>query len=165
MGVFDKNLCDCCVCPMQCVLEQLVGVGSEIQNVAIIFNFAGATIDDITDVNNFNLFTIRSGSGRRFIIPICQVIGVELFNSQPINLNINLKPVRKDSKGECSCCEDPATDVLKRMIGERVNVRFSNASRTGTIMNVGEGIVILSDDPLIQTILSTCNIQAIEVLT
>ncbi|NDI35451.1 hypothetical protein [Chengkuizengella sediminis] len=25
MGNFDKSICDCCVCPMQCVLEQLEG--------------------------------------------------------------------------------------------------------------------------------------------
>ncbi|NBI28252.1 hypothetical protein [Chengkuizengella marina] len=26
MGVFDESICDCCVCPMQCVLEQLIGI-------------------------------------------------------------------------------------------------------------------------------------------
>ncbi|MDP5275056.1 hypothetical protein [Chengkuizengella axinellae] len=27
MGVFDKTICDCCVCPMQCVMQQLVNRG------------------------------------------------------------------------------------------------------------------------------------------
>ncbi|MDP5275096.1 hypothetical protein [Chengkuizengella axinellae] len=27
MGVFDESICDCCVCPMQCVLEQMVNIG------------------------------------------------------------------------------------------------------------------------------------------
>ena len=39
MGHFDETICNCCVCPMQCVLEQLVGEAVEIETKEDIGEF------------------------------------------------------------------------------------------------------------------------------
>ncbi|MDP5273242.1 hypothetical protein [Chengkuizengella axinellae] len=55
MGVFDESKCDCCVCPMQCVLEQLVG-----EEVGILTpTFVGGTT--LNQVEDFIAFTDLGG--------------------------------------------------------------------------------------------------------
>ncbi|MDP5274465.1 hypothetical protein [Chengkuizengella axinellae] len=56
-----------------------------------------------------------------------------------------LKPIKK-SKGECVCCEDPMTNLLKSEIRKNFRIEFIGPptfiSLTTEILNVGEGIVV-----------------------
>ncbi|MDP5274466.1 hypothetical protein [Chengkuizengella axinellae] len=64
MGVFDESKCDCCVCPMQCVIEQLVGLGDVIGIATPTFVISNVTINKVKD---FIVFTDIGD------IPICQI--------------------------------------------------------------------------------------------
>ncbi|MFS1513964.1 hypothetical protein VQL36_16185 [Chengkuizengella sp. SCS-71B] len=130
MGVFDKSKCDCCVCPMQCVLEQLVGV----QNVTIAAPTFASVGVIINQVKNFIAFT--SGGD----IPICQITGVATLDP---TIPVNLKPIKK-SNGECACCEGPIINVAKSLIGQNVEIEFISIGDAVIVklVDVGEGIVV-----------------------
>ncbi|NDI33542.1 hypothetical protein [Chengkuizengella sediminis] len=133
MGVFDKSVCDCCVCPMQCVLEQLTGVDVAI-DTPISRDF---TI--ITSVENFIVSTSDAGD-----IPICQITHVDILdptNTIITNVLSALKPI-KNSKGKCACCEDPMTNLLRFEIGSLFAIEFIGGIFGTEILGVGEGIVV-----------------------
>ncbi|NBI28224.1 hypothetical protein [Chengkuizengella marina] len=145
MGVFNRTICDCCVCPMQCVLEQLVG--ETLSSIGTFINIlSDVTIDEVTD------FIAFTSEGR---IPICQITFIRLV---PIK-QLKLKPIRK-SKGECACCEDPITNLLSSFKGKNVTViplTPEGFILSGTVIDVGEGIVNLNN--LFYT--STCAITKV----
>ncbi|NBI28226.1 hypothetical protein [Chengkuizengella marina] len=126
MGFFNESKCDCCVCPMQCVLEQLK---SNIITIA-------TTTDVINDVMliDVNDFIAVTSDGN---FPICNISGVDFSG---VNIDIKLKPIQKSS-GRCSCCEDPITNLAKSLIGQEVDIEFLPQMGQGTIVNVGEGII------------------------
>ncbi|MDP5274462.1 hypothetical protein [Chengkuizengella axinellae] len=125
MGVFDESKCNCCVCPMQCVLEQLVG------NQIVIATTSGSGGVTLFNVDNFIAFTSEGD------FPICNISAVDLLD---VNINIKLKPIR-NNKGRCSCCEDPITNLAKTLIRQQVGIEFIPTFGAGTIVNVGEGII------------------------
>ncbi|MDP5276357.1 hypothetical protein [Chengkuizengella axinellae] len=134
MGVFDETKCDCCVCPMQCVLEQLVEETIFIQTVVS---------EDEVVITGVKDFIVSSDIGN---FPICQI--TQMFIEDPTNTLITrvlsaLKPI-KNSKEECACCEDPMTNLLKFEIGNTFEIEFigPNVPFTDEILGVGEGIVI-----------------------
>ncbi|MFS1511340.1 hypothetical protein VQL36_02710 [Chengkuizengella sp. SCS-71B] len=159
MGVFDEDICDCCVCPMQCVLKELVGVFVGIDTPI------GSTIDTtITDVENFIVSTSDAGD-----IPVCQITHVEsenFTNTIIARVLSALKPIRK-SKGECACCEDPMTNLLKFEIGNNFNIEFISPEGPfpDRILGVGEGIVVGIDGVTFLDIYSTCAITKIIPIT
>ncbi|MDP5273238.1 hypothetical protein [Chengkuizengella axinellae] len=59
MGVFDESICDCCVCPMQCVLDKLIG-----EQVFVRSLLGPPLSTTINDVRDFLLFTTNG------VIPI-----------------------------------------------------------------------------------------------
>ncbi|MDP5274064.1 hypothetical protein [Chengkuizengella axinellae] len=128
MVFFDKTKCDCCVCPMQFVLEQLVSqeVGIETQTSSAAFQ--------LNEVKNFIAFTNQG------TLSICNISAVIL----PVNFPLNIKPIKK-SKGECVCCEDPITNLAKSLIGKRVLINYLQpiGPLQGLIIDVGEGIVLI----------------------
>ncbi|NBI28336.1 hypothetical protein [Chengkuizengella marina] len=128
MGAFDKSICDCCVCPMQCVLEQLK---SNIITIATTTDIINDVM--LIDVKDFIAFTSDGN------FPICNISGVDFSD---VNIDIKLKPIQK-STGRCSCCEDPITNLAKSLIVQEVDIEFLPETETGsgTIINVGEGIV------------------------
>ncbi|NBI28338.1 hypothetical protein [Chengkuizengella marina] len=140
MGVFDESKCNCCVCPMQCILEQLKGETVDISTTTIEF----LTNVIINEVKEFVLFSSEG------IIPISQITSVSIL--PPIQ--VKLKPIRI-SKGECSCCEDPITMLLSTLIGKVVDIRIQpNITVFGTVFEVGQGIVNVENDAYV----STCSI-------
>ncbi|NDI36349.1 hypothetical protein [Chengkuizengella sediminis] len=142
MGVFDKPKCDCCVCPMQCALEQLVE--SQTQINVIVTTRGAITIFlgtfTLTEVKDFIATT-----SLEIDIAICQIITVGF---QTLPTDFKLKPVRKDVVGECACCEDPMTNLLKSKIGQQISIP-SGGGPSGIISagvkDVGEGIVLLEN--------------------
>ncbi|MDP5272667.1 hypothetical protein [Chengkuizengella axinellae] len=164
MGVFDESICDCCVCPMQCVMKQLVGVGligidTPISRVTTI----------ITSVEDFIVSTSDEGD-----IPICQITHVDI--GDPTNTNITqvlsaLKSI-KNNKGECACCEDPMTNLLSSEIGNTFDVEFISTFTSplpNEIIGVGEGILIglegAAGASLFLNTFSTCSITRVIPLT
>ncbi|NDI35049.1 hypothetical protein [Chengkuizengella sediminis] len=133
MGFFDDSICDCCVYPMQCVLEQLVG--ETLSSLGTFINIlSDVTIDEVTD------FIAFTSEGR---IPICQITFIRLIPTE----QLKLKPIRK-SKGGCACCEDPTTNLLSSFKGKDVTViplPPEGFILTGTVFDVGEGIVNLNN--------------------
>ncbi|NDI33602.1 hypothetical protein [Chengkuizengella sediminis] len=156
MGVFYESKCNCCVCPMQCVLEQLIGV----DNVGIVTPTFFEDGVNINQVKDFIAFTNKGD------FPICQISLVAIFDP---NIPVNIKPIRK-SKGECACCEDPITNLAKSLIGKFVEIEFINNEGDtfdDGIINVGEGIVVGRniDNPNRTDFISSCAITRITSLT
>ncbi|MDP5276363.1 hypothetical protein [Chengkuizengella axinellae] len=156
MGVFDESKCDCCVCPMQCVLKELVGLNAG--DVGII---TPTFVNDNLIINNAKYFTAFTTFGS---IPISQVTLAATFDPTiPVEIN---KPIKK-SKGECACCEDPITNLAKSQIGEIVEIEFVGpelfSSTRVEIIDVQEGIVIGRNfgNPNETDFLSSCAITRI----
>ncbi|MDP5275012.1 hypothetical protein [Chengkuizengella axinellae] len=163
MGKFDRTKCDCCVCPMQSVMQQL---GDSNRNDVGIATPVG--VDGDIMINSAEGFIARTNNGS---YPICNVTAVGV-GAPPFDFTV--KPLKKDVKGECSCCEDPATNELNLLIGEVVDIEFVGGVApfadgdivTGTVTKVGEGILFLSDlGTLSSAAISTCQITRIELST
>ncbi|MFS1513381.1 hypothetical protein VQL36_13185 [Chengkuizengella sp. SCS-71B] len=135
-----------------------------------VFTISAEQVGTINSVENF-LATINVGGVIR-CFPICNVTAV---GNNILGKKTQLKPVRKDMKGECSCCEDPATNELATLLNKTVEINYltrpgSPLSRLiGTVAKAGEGIVILTDvtNPfgadVSNTAISTCQINFIEI--
>ncbi|MFS1513967.1 hypothetical protein VQL36_16205 [Chengkuizengella sp. SCS-71B] len=155
MGHFDETICDCCVCPMQCVLEQLVGQ----EDIGIV-----TPSDDfflqIEEVKNFIVSGIEV-SGEKIHFPICKIVAVCPQNQ---TFSFDLKPIQTSTKGECACCEDPITNLAKSL-KDQVSISIDTTEGdfeivTGIISDVGEGIVILQQESS-NVAISSCAITRI----
>ncbi|NDI35645.1 hypothetical protein [Chengkuizengella sediminis] len=156
MGVFDKTICDCCVCPMQCVLEAL-----ERQKVELFTpseGFIGVTISRVED------FIVFTEEGEEFAI--CNITAVSI--APPTFTPFPLKPIQKNNKGLCTCCEDPMTNVaLSRMReGQPVDIGFISSPDAVPapgvlIQQVGEGIVFGLVEENTPIFFSTCTMTRI----
>ncbi|MDP5276313.1 hypothetical protein [Chengkuizengella axinellae] len=142
MGVFNKSICDCCACPMQSVLEQLVEPQTQI-NVIV------TTLGSISILlGTFTLTKIKDFIATTSVeidIAICKIITVGF---QTLPTNFKLKPVRKDIGGECACCEDPMTNLLVGKIGTNISIPSGggpNGIISAGVKDVGEGIVLLEN--------------------
>ncbi|NDI35336.1 hypothetical protein [Chengkuizengella sediminis] len=160
MGVFDENLCDCCVCPMECVLKELVGVSA--QQILIIPNTVDEFVfQEISDVKDFLLFSTDQ------VLPISNILSIRFLDNDisvidNIENRIKLKPIKK-SNGECSCIENKTTNFLKTMIGKDIQRITPGFNLPGTIIDVGKGIVVARGNPdnRVLSIISTCRISRI----
>ncbi|MFS1514125.1 hypothetical protein VQL36_17010 [Chengkuizengella sp. SCS-71B] len=132
--MFEESICDCCACPMQCVLKQFIG-----EEVAILTEIIGPLPIQITEVKNFIVSGINTSPGNDpnpVHIPICNIVLVSPLSTTRIP---NVKPIQKNTKGECVCCEDPITNVANALKGKEV---FITAVAQAIIEKVGEGIVV-----------------------
>ncbi len=157
----DRNtsLCDCCVEPMQDVLEQLVGrvvrIGTTDTSSGL---YPSATILDVDDF----IVTIRQGSNT-IALPICLVAGVQAPQVQNIQL---LEPPVDEAGGECDCCERPLREFFEGISKADVDVlgtAFNNLTNV-LILDTGEGIVkVRNNNNFIA--LSLCKISSIQNFT
>ncbi|NBI31214.1 hypothetical protein [Chengkuizengella marina] len=154
MGVFDESKCDCCVCPMQCVLEQLIG-----REDINLYNTNNIT--NMITITGVKEFIVSTSAGD---FPIHQIILVQLTNSIDQPITITLKPLKKNVR-ECACCEDPMANLANSMKGDIVFVEYLNnfGPFQEEILKVGEGIVMgrFPGDPRFTDIFSTCAITRI----
>ncbi|MFS1513394.1 hypothetical protein VQL36_13250 [Chengkuizengella sp. SCS-71B] len=156
MGVFDKSICDCCVCPMQCVLEQLKGERIRIGFLSNQGSFSFSNPTNVNRVENFILFTDSDD----YAIHTIDFIILD-FVPDP---QIQLKPI-KNSLGECACIEGPMTNLLESRINQTVRI---NRSIEVNIVKVGQGIVSVKDivasaDNFPFGLFSTCSISQIRI--
>lgn len=157
------SLCDCCVFPLQSVLQQLVGRTVILGTIAdapneppLFFLFT------IIEVNDF-LVTVKRGA-TTFVVNISDVIGVGFLPPGPtINL---LPPV--NSGGECNCRERPIRQLLDTLMGSTVNLLVSNGSTAANfkVEQTGLGIVLgtfpaIPPDTIFRFAISTCKITAV----
>jgi hypothetical protein len=156
------SLCDCCVSPLQSVLQQLVGRTVILATIADAPNVPPLFfLFTITKVNDF-LVTVTDGAST-FVVNISDVIGVGFLPPGPtINL---LPPVNLGC--ECDCRERPIRQLLDTLIGSTVNILVSNGSTAAnfTVEQTGLGIVLgtlpISPDTIVRFAISTCKITAV----
>ncbi|MDP5272653.1 hypothetical protein [Chengkuizengella axinellae] len=150
MSFFSNSICDCCVCPIQSILEQLA---PGFIGLTTLTSTEGSL--ELFSVNNFLAVT---GEGT---IPVCNISEVGLGFR-----NVILKPIKKN-KGECACCEDPTTNLFDTMRGQIVTVDFlgpsGDNSLTGSVFDVGEGVVILEQANGDKNAISTCKTTRISL--
>ncbi len=156
------SLCDCCVSPLQSVLQQLVGQTVILGTIADAPNVPPLFfLFTIIEVNDF-LVTVTDGT-TTFVVNISDVTGVGFLTPGPtINL---LPPV--DSGCECNCRERPIRQLLSTLIGSTVNLLASNGSIAAdfNVEQTGLGIVLgtlpISPDTIVRFAISTCKIVAV----
>ncbi|NDI33601.1 hypothetical protein [Chengkuizengella sediminis] len=166
MGHFDRSICNCCVCPMQCALKQLADAQTEITvivtTLGAILPTAPAVSFTLTEVKDF-IVTTSEGID----IAICQIITVGFLT---LPTDFKLKPIRKDVVGECVCCEDPMTNLLVDKIGTNISIPSGGGPSgilSAGVKAVGEGIVLLENIDMGTgsvtpfSITSTCLLDAI----
>jgi len=157
-----SSLCDCCVTPLQSVLQQLVGQTVILGTVADAPNVQPLFfLVTISKVNDF-LVTVTNGA-MTFDVNISDVTGVGFLLPGPtINL---LPPV--DSGCECDCRERPIRQLLDTLIGSTVNLLAINGSISPDFIveQTGLGIVIgtlpISPETIVRFAISTCKITAV----
>jgi len=163
-GVVEGCLCDCCVFPMQNVLQQLIGETVILGTIADTPNVPPLFfLFTITAVNDF-LVTVTDGV-TTFVVNISDVTGVGFLPPGPtINL---LPPV--DSGCECECRERPIRELLDTLIGSTVNLLAGNGSIAAgfNVEQTGLGIVLgtlpISPTTTVRFAISTCKIVAVNI--
>ncbi|MED2055427.1 bclA protein, partial [Bacillus thuringiensis] len=163
-GGTEGCLCDCCVLPMQSVLQQLIGETVILGTIAdtpntppLFFLFT------ITSVNDF-LVTVTDGT-TTFVVNISDVTGVGFLPpGPPITL---LPPV--DVGCECECRERPIRQLLDVFIGSTVSLLASNGSIAAdfNVEQTGLGIVLgtlpINPTTTVRFAISTCKITAVNI--
>ncbi|PGP31746.1 bclA protein, partial [Bacillus cereus] len=163
-GATEGCLCDCCVFPMQNVLQQLIGQTVILGTIAdtpntppLFFLFT------ITSVNDF-LVTVTDGTAT-FVVNISDVTGVGFLPpGPPITL---LPPV--DVGCECECRERPIRQLLDAFIGSTVSLLASNGSIAAdfNVEQTGLGIVLgtlpINPTTTVRFAISTCKITAVDI--
>ncbi|OTW73302.1 hypothetical protein BK727_08100 [Bacillus thuringiensis serovar roskildiensis] len=164
-GATEGCLCDCCVLPMQNVLQQLIGETVLLGTIADAPNAPPFFfLFTITSVNDF-LVTVTDGF-TSFVVNISDVTGVGFLPPGP---SITLLPP-VDLGCECDCRERPIREFLDTLIGSTVNLLASTGS-TAVDFNVeqtGLGIVLgtlpINPTTIVRFAISTCKITAVNIL-
>ncbi|MBE7096656.1 exosporium leader peptide-containing protein [Bacillus cereus] len=164
-GATEGCLCDCCVLPMQNILQQLVGETVILGTIADAPNVPPLFfLFTITSVNNF-LVTVTDGT-TPFVVNISDVTGVGFLPPGP---SITLLPP-VDSGCECDCRERPIRELLDTLIGTTVNLLASTGSTAAgfNVEQTGLGIVLgtlpINPTTIVRFAISTCKITAVNIL-
>ncbi|CAN7507448.1 bclA protein [Paenibacillus sp. LjRoot153] len=133
-----KDECDCCVTPMQSVLEELKileATSVDVGTVDQIFNNIDFSSDDVI-VSDFLLTFPAQGATQ--IVPICMIVGVQ---SSAITNEFPLTPADPD----CDCCEGALRERLATLttVVAMTTDGGTFGMVTGTIIGLGQGIVII----------------------
>ncbi|NDI33225.1 hypothetical protein [Chengkuizengella sediminis] len=159
--MFEKTICDCCACPIQRVCEQLIGE----EGVSIRSDGGGFDII-IQEAKNF----IVSGPSTDMFNPGILHISSSTINSVtfPSSIEIDLKPIQNNSKGECICLENPMTNLANSLLNkEFVSIQgIILELEEVVICKVGKGVMIVKekDDNENFIAVSTCKVSTITEL-
>lgn len=156
------SLGDCCVSPLQSVLQQLVGQTVILSTVADAPNVPPLFfLFTIIEVNDF-LVTVTDGT-TTFVVNISDVTGGGFLLPGP---TINLSPPVNSGCG-CDCRERPIRQLLDTLIGSTVNLLAINGSIAVdfNVEQTGLGIVLgtlpIDTDTIVRFAISTCKITAV----
>ncbi len=161
-----ESICDCCVIPMRDVLAQLPA-GTRITLGTVDMSSGNLMNVTLQSVMDFMVF-VKQGANE-IAVPICKVTGVAgggnpSVAGTPANLIKNaVLQTPMDHSGECACCENPVRRFLERINEADIDVlgpAFNNI-QNATILQVGEGIVIIQAQGLVVAAISTCYITLI----
>ncbi|AJD25917.1 hypothetical protein WBZ18_14470 [Clostridium botulinum] len=137
------SICDCCVDPMEDLLNQLKNILAPNATIQVTLD-TGATqsfqVNQIVSIGD-SIINIQNTS----FISICNISRVRWANISTIN-QINLLPPVCTCE-ECDCCERPLRENLNKFINANVELQFKgqqnpNTFQGLTIRKVGLGIVI-----------------------
>ncbi len=137
------SICDCCVEPMEILLNQLRNIlspGATIQvtlDTGVTQSFQPNQIVSIND----SIINIQNTS----FISICNISRVRWRNINTIN-QLNLLQAECTCE-ECDCCERPVRENLSNFINNNIALQFKgqqtpNTSQSLTVRKVGLGILV-----------------------
>lgn len=149
----EVSVCDCCVEPMQFVLQQLIGQTVTITTIADTPTPEGSGLPpffltvQLLSVNNF-LATVNKPAPDpgTYVISIYDIVGVTFANGILVTLP---QPTQQPASGICACKELPLRAVFTSLSlsGTPVTIRTTPgiSSPPGTIVTaVGEGTILVS---------------------
>jgi hypothetical protein len=159
----ETSVCDCCVSPLQNVLQQLIGEMVILPTIAdppnetpILF------LVTINEVNDFLVTVTNEITNITSVVSIADLLGVAFLPGPDIELE---PPV--DFTGECACREIPLRQLFDTLIGSTVDIRLSQGSVAAnfTVDRTGLGIVIgdlpIDDETIITAAISLCKITQV----
>ncbi|QUG86988.1 hypothetical protein [Bacillus nitratireducens] len=167
-GATEGCLCDCCVFPMQNVLQQLIGQTVILATIADAPDVAPRfLLFNITSVNDFLVTVTDPVSTTTFVVNISDVIGVGFSLTVP---PLTLLPPA-DLGCECDCRERPIRQLLDTYIESIVKLLISNGSLSPVfkVEQTALGIVIgtlpipLNPTTFFRFAISTCQITAVDI--
>jgi len=137
-GEAEGCLCDCCVTPMQNVLQQLIGETVIILTVADTPNTEPSlSMVTPTSVNDFLAFVTDGVTNS--VVTTADVIATGFIPPGP--RIILIPPI--DSGCECDCRERPLRVLFNTLIGARVSIKVSNGSLAENFLVEGTGLGIV----------------------
>ncbi|MGO5067119.1 hypothetical protein FDF31_05205 [Clostridium sporogenes] len=140
---FATNICDCCVDPMENLLNQLRSILTPEATIQVTLD-TGATqsfqVNQIVSIQD-SIINIQNTS----FISICNISRVRWRDINTIN-QINLLPA-VCTCGECDCCERPLRENLNNFINNNIALQFEgqqdlNIFQNLTVRKVGLGILV-----------------------
>jgi hypothetical protein len=159
----ETSICDCCVSPLQNVLQQLIGEMVILPTIADPPNEPPLLfLVTINDVNDFLVTVTNEITATTSVVSIADLLGVAFLPGPDIELE---PPV--DFPGECACRERPLRQLFDTLIGSTVDVRLSqgsvaadyNVDRTGLGIVIGE--LPIDEETIITAAISLCKITQV----
>ncbi|MDQ0064014.1 hypothetical protein [Paenibacillus harenae] len=159
----EFSVCDCCVTPMQNILEQLIGVTVILSTVADVPNVPPLLfLVTINEVNDFLVTVTDEATNTTSIVSIADVIGVLFLPGPEIELDTPM-----NFPGECDCRERPLRELFDTLINTTVNFRSSNGSMAENfnVERTGLGIVFgqldIGGGTVVNAAISLCQITQV----
>jgi len=159
----EFSICDCCVSPLQNVLEQLVGETVTLATVADPPNVTPFMFLVVIDaVNDYLITVIDETTNITTVVNIADVTGVGFLPGPEIQLE---PPV--DFPGECNCIERPLRELFNTLIDSTVDVRFNQGTVLSNISieRIGLGIVFgeldIGGGTIVKIAMSLCKITQV----
>ncbi|GAA0733577.1 hypothetical protein [Clostridium oceanicum] len=141
------NICDCCVKPLEDILQQLKNILPSNTQLDIRFtNSSGVevVIADIVSIND-GIINVNNTD----FISICNISRIAWSGEEGIDQIKLLPPVC--TCGECDCCERPLREILTKIpSGTDISIKYigqqdSEISRKTTLIKTGFGILLAED--------------------
>ncbi|WP_051314615.1 hypothetical protein [Alteribacter aurantiacus] len=162
----EFSVCDCCVQPMQAILEQLRGVEVILPTVADQVNEPPLLfIVTIEEVNDF-LVTVRDAFDVISIVSIHDTLGVAYIRGTGPEVQLE-PPV--NLPGECNCQERALREEFNGLINQVVDIRLQQnfVAENVTIERTGLGIVAATqpffNEFILTTLVSLCKITLVDI--
>nr|WP_307557280.1 bclA protein [Paenibacillus sp. V4I7] len=159
----EFSVCDCCVSPMQNVLEQLIGVTVILSTVADAPNVQPLLFQvTINEVNDFLVTVIDEETNTTSIVSIADVNAVLFLPGPEIELDTPI-----NFPGECDCRERPLRELFDTLINTTVNFRSSNGSMAENfnVERTGLGIIYgqldIGGGTVVNAAISICQITQV----
>lgn len=159
----EFSVCDCCVSPMQNVLEQLIGVTVILSTVADAPNVQPLLTNvTINEVNDFLVTVVDEATNTTSIVSIADVTAVLFSPGTEITLDAPM-----NFPGECDCRERPLRELFDTLVNTTVSFRSNtgglaenfNLERTG--LGIIFGQLDIGGGTFVNAAISICQITQV----